>query len=251
MGIQNPAHYAEKSMSTGDARLTFPSNRFFVAMLGIGLLVGITPLALDAPLWTIFVAPFLAAPYLWLRLRGLHDQAKEELGREVAQSTAAEPAPEHAAEPAPEHAAEAVSVGADDPRLGEAVEMAVAERRPLTIVFDDGIEIAAEPAGAHARQEQLPDVIQSRHRQMVIDKLPADYRARVFPHPTRIRLMESLKGRQASYLELSKELDISPSEASYHLRQLEKAGIVEVAVARPEHGAMVRYYRASDPSRSP
>lgn len=55
---------------------------------------------------------------------------------------------------------------------------------------------------------------------------------RALAHPLRIRLLEELRGGPATASMLARELDESSGATSYHLRELEKAGLVEDDRAR-------------------
>ena len=67
---------------------------------------------------------------------------------------------------------------------------------------------------------------------------------RALGDPLRIRLFEALWHGARSAKELSTELGLPPDRLYYHLRQLEQAGIVEVAGYRPTpSGKAERVYR--------
>lgn len=67
---------------------------------------------------------------------------------------------------------------------------------------------------------------------------------RALGDPLRIRLFEALWRGPRTAKELSAELGLPPDRLYYHLRQLQQAGIVEVAEYRPVPGGKVeRVYR--------
>jgi DNA-binding transcriptional ArsR family regulator len=72
---------------------------------------------------------------------------------------------------------------------------------------------------------------------------------RVFAHPVRLRMLSLLSGRALSATELAAELRIAHGSASYHLRQLAAAGLVQLAEQRVRRGGTERRYRlANSPS---
>lgn len=79
---------------------------------------------------------------------------------------------------------------------------------------------------------------------------------RVLAHPLRLRMLSLLTGAALSAMELSRELGISQALASYHLRQLHGAGVIELAEVRSRRGGRERRftYRPAapgSPARTP
>ena len=79
---------------------------------------------------------------------------------------------------------------------------------------------------------------------------------RVLAHPLRLRMLSLLTGSALSAMELSRELGISQALASYHLRQLHTAGVIELAEVRSRRGGRERrfVYRpaaTAPPARTP
>jgi DNA-binding transcriptional ArsR family regulator len=72
---------------------------------------------------------------------------------------------------------------------------------------------------------------------------------RVLAHPLRLRMLSLLTGTALSAMELSRELGISQALASYHLRQLHSAGVIELAEVRSRRGGRERrfVYRPATP----
>jgi len=69
---------------------------------------------------------------------------------------------------------------------------------------------------------------------------------RATAHPLRLRLLSLLTGLPASAAEAGRELGCSQASASYHLRVLERAGLVEVVeTVRLRGGEAKRYRHAS------
>ncbi len=73
---------------------------------------------------------------------------------------------------------------------------------------------------------------------------------RVVAHPLRLRMLSLVTAQPMSASELARELGVSHALASYHLRELGKAAVVEVAERRSYRGGMeVRYrYRPPPPT---
>jgi DNA-binding transcriptional ArsR family regulator len=74
---------------------------------------------------------------------------------------------------------------------------------------------------------------------------------RALAHPLRLRMLSLLTGSVMSAAELARELDVAHGSASYHLRQLEQAGLVEVAEERSHRGGQERRYRVRPTARIP
>lgn len=62
-------------------------------------------------------------------------------------------------------------------------------------------------------------------------------------HPLRLRMLSLLTGASMSAAELARELGVSQALASYHLRQLADAEVVELAEERSRRGGRERRYR--------
>jgi DNA-binding transcriptional ArsR family regulator len=78
---------------------------------------------------------------------------------------------------------------------------------------------------------------------------------RVLAHPLRLRMLSLLTGATFSAMELSRELGISQALASYHLRRLHSAGVIELAEVRSRRGGQERRFTyrpgAGSPERAP
>jgi DNA-binding transcriptional ArsR family regulator len=65
---------------------------------------------------------------------------------------------------------------------------------------------------------------------------------RALAHPIRLRMTSLLTNRAMSAAELARELEITHANASYHVRQLHRAGLVAVAEERRNRGGRERRY---------
>jgi predicted ArsR family transcriptional regulator len=80
--------------------------------------------------------------------------------------------------------------------------------------------------------------------------LPVDWEhlARATAHPLRISIMEILGmdgGRTLSPSELSQELQIPLSNTNYHVTELAKAGLIDLAGENQVRGATEHFYRVA------
>jgi DNA-binding transcriptional ArsR family regulator len=66
---------------------------------------------------------------------------------------------------------------------------------------------------------------------------------RAAAHPIRLRMLSLLTGSAMSAAEIARELDISQANASYHLRFLAQAGLVEEAGEEQIRGGIAKRYR--------
>ncbi len=73
---------------------------------------------------------------------------------------------------------------------------------------------------------------------------------RALAHPLRLRLLSLLTAAPASAAELAREVGGTQANASYHLRTLEAAGLVELDSERTVRGGRERRYRLA-PDRAP
>ncbi len=85
--------------------------------------------------------------------------------------------------------------------------------------------------------------------------LPVDWEnlARATAHPLRISVLEILGmdgGRTLSPNELSQELQIPLSNTNYHVTELAKAGLIELARRRQVRGATEHFYRLASDRKS-
>jgi len=64
--------------------------------------------------------------------------------------------------------------------------------------------------------------------------------------PTRMLILFELAMGERSLTELSKRLGLAPSTIHYHLKRLEKLGLIEVSRVEQRGNVLVKYYRASE-----
>jgi len=62
--------------------------------------------------------------------------------------------------------------------------------------------------------------------------------------PRRMRILEILTQQQASATEMAKMIEESPQTTQYHVKVLEKAGLIELVETREVRGALEKFYRA-------
>ena len=85
--------------------------------------------------------------------------------------------------------------------------------------------------------------------------LPLDWEhlARATAHPLRVSILEILSmegGRTLSPSDLSHELQIPLSNTNYHVTELAKAGLIDLASERQVRGATEHFYRIPDPPQN-
>jgi DNA-binding transcriptional ArsR family regulator len=73
---------------------------------------------------------------------------------------------------------------------------------------------------------------------------------RATAHPLRLRIISLLTGAAMSAAEVARELDVTQANASYHLRLLERAGLIRVVEEERIRGGIARRYRF-EPSSQP
>ncbi|WP_203907181.1 ArsR/SmtB family transcription factor [Rhizocola hellebori] len=66
---------------------------------------------------------------------------------------------------------------------------------------------------------------------------------RALAHPMRLRILSLLTGAEMTAAEVSRELAMTHANASYHLRHLHAADIIEVAGEERIHGGIAKRYR--------
>jgi DNA-binding transcriptional ArsR family regulator len=66
---------------------------------------------------------------------------------------------------------------------------------------------------------------------------------RATAHPLRLRMLSLLTGAELSAAEVARELDTTQANASYHLRVLHAAGLLEVAGEESVRGGRAKRYR--------
>jgi DNA-binding transcriptional ArsR family regulator len=66
---------------------------------------------------------------------------------------------------------------------------------------------------------------------------------RALAHPLRLRILSLLTGSAMTAADVSRELDLTHANASYHLRHLLAAGLIEVAGEERIRGGVAKRYR--------
>lgn len=66
---------------------------------------------------------------------------------------------------------------------------------------------------------------------------------RAIAHPVRLQMLSLLTGAELSAAEVARELGLTHANASYHLRHLAEAGLVEVAGEERIRGGVAKRYR--------
>jgi DNA-binding transcriptional ArsR family regulator len=69
-------------------------------------------------------------------------------------------------------------------------------------------------------------------------------RLRAAAHPLRLEMLSLLTGGELSAAEVARELETTQANASYHLRVLLKAGLLEAAGEEKVNGGIAKRYRA-------
>jgi DNA-binding transcriptional ArsR family regulator len=69
--------------------------------------------------------------------------------------------------------------------------------------------------------------------------------SKALSHPLRVRILRALDGCLRSPNELSIQLDEPLGNVSYHVKQLEGFGCVELAKTEPRRGAVEHFYRST------
>ncbi len=67
---------------------------------------------------------------------------------------------------------------------------------------------------------------------------------KVVAHPIRVRALSVLMERTASAKEIATELNTPMGNISYHVRELEQVGLIELTGEKKRRGAVERFYRA-------
>jgi DNA-binding transcriptional ArsR family regulator len=65
-------------------------------------------------------------------------------------------------------------------------------------------------------------------------------------HPLRIQILAILGAREASPVQLSRELDEEKGVVAYHCRKLEDLGLAEIVRERPVRGAVEHFFKATE-----
>lgn len=69
---------------------------------------------------------------------------------------------------------------------------------------------------------------------------------RILSHPLRLRMLSLLMAEELSAAQLGRRLDVSQASASYHVRRLEAAGLIELVEERARRGGRERIFRLGE-----
>jgi DNA-binding transcriptional ArsR family regulator len=69
--------------------------------------------------------------------------------------------------------------------------------------------------------------------------------AGVLSHPVRCRALTILADREASPVEIARELDLEPSHVAYHVRLLHEDGLIELTEEVPKRGSIEHRYSSA------
>jgi DNA-binding transcriptional ArsR family regulator len=76
--------------------------------------------------------------------------------------------------------------------------------------------------------------------------LPPDHViAKALGHPIRARVLAALDGREASPTELSRQFDVDLGNIAYHVKGLERDGLLRLVRTEPRRGALEHFYTAA------
>jgi DNA-binding transcriptional ArsR family regulator len=89
-------------------------------------------------------------------------------------------------------------------------------------------------------------VDQSRGRMKKITTLDDPRYVKALSHPLRVRILAILEERTASPVQLAELLDASLGVVSYHVRTLERFGLIKLVRTNPVRGAVEHHYRANE-----
>lgn len=66
--------------------------------------------------------------------------------------------------------------------------------------------------------------------------------AKALSHPVRVEILEALRGRTASPVELSREMDQPVEVISYHTKALVNCGCLELVRRKPVRGSVEHFF---------
>src|SRR3954470_2559623 len=93
---------------------------------------------------------------------------------------------------------------------------------------------------SHAPEEAMPAITSVDDQRYV----------KALSHPLRVRILGILEEQPASPVELSQVLDATLGTISYHVRQLNELGLLELVRETPRRGAIEHHYRAKPRPKS-
>jgi DNA-binding transcriptional ArsR family regulator len=85
--------------------------------------------------------------------------------------------------------------------------------------------------------------------QKPIDDVDDPRYAKALAHPLRVRILSMLEERNASPVQLSEHLDATLGTVAYHVRTLERLGLIEMVATHQRRGATEHVYAAREHPR--
>ncbi|HET7119797.1 MAG TPA: winged helix-turn-helix domain-containing protein [Solirubrobacterales bacterium] len=134
----------------------------------------------------------------------------------------------------------AIFVGVDEPHFGAVFAEAIATRQPLVVVQPDGQELIGRPDNAGF-------IFTARPLDPSTEKQGRSSLSRHF----RFQLLSILQEKIASPHELAKELNQPLGDVTYQFRMLYELELIDLVKTEQSRGAVIHYYRASDPPQAP
>lgn len=100
----------------------------------------------------------------------------------------------------------------------------------------DSLDVQSTPPTAVAYRDIL---MQGTLALTTVEQLQA------LAHPLRQRVLRLLAGEPRTNKQLASRLDTSPGKLHFHVRELEKAGLIALVEERPKGGIIEKYYQAT------
>jgi DNA-binding transcriptional ArsR family regulator len=76
-------------------------------------------------------------------------------------------------------------------------------------------------------------------------KSPQEVLLKALSHPVRVKALTILTERIASPKEIAQQIDVSLGNVSYHVRELESLGLIEIMEEENVRGAVAHFYKAA------
>jgi DNA-binding transcriptional ArsR family regulator len=82
-------------------------------------------------------------------------------------------------------------------------------------------------------------------RKRKVRKSPQEILVKALSHPVRVKALTILTERIASPKEIAQQIDVSLGNVSYHVRELERMGLIEIMEEENVRGAVAHFYKAA------
>jgi DNA-binding transcriptional ArsR family regulator len=82
-------------------------------------------------------------------------------------------------------------------------------------------------------------------RKRKVRKSPQEVLLKALNHPVRVKALTILTERIASPKEIAHQIDVSLGNVSYHVRELERLGLIEIMEEENVRGAVAHFYKAA------